>query len=194
MLFRFKFVSSLAALACMTHVCLAGEPANAEPPVRPGLWEVVASGPSISERIKNTPVEKRQTMEQVAGITIRGDAIVRRVCITPEMLAQSISIKTRPDCTFKQEWKGKVTKISYVCPNGSGGQGELTYPNKESYKGWMDSERAEKPGADAGSNTPSGGQNNSQNNSQNSAQKSKKTIRVIQTGKWMAKDCAAKNN
>jgi hypothetical protein len=138
-------------------------------PVRAGLWEVTVSGPSISERIKNTPVEKRRSMEQVAGISIQGETMVRRVCITSDMLAQGISTKNRPDCEFKQTWKGKVTKITFQCPNGNQGKGELTYPNKESYKGWIDSEKS----------VPQAG---------------KKTIRVLQSGKWMAKDCAAKNN
>jgi hypothetical protein len=147
-------------------------------PVRPGLWEITASGPSISERIKNTPIDKRASMAQDAGITIRGDAMVRRVCITPEMLARGTSIRARPDCSFKQEWKGKVTKISYQCPSGSAGTGELTYSTKESYKGWMESERrSEKPATDL----------------DNQAKGNNKAIRVLQAGKWMAKDCAATN-
>jgi hypothetical protein len=153
--------------------------ANDTPPVRPGLWEVTVSGASVAERIKNTPFDKHQSMEQFAGISIRGDTMVRRVCITSEMLALGISTKNRPDCNFKQSWKGKVTKITFQCPNGSQGKGELTYPNKESYKGWIDSERSEK--------TPN-------NEVQTKTEASKKTIRVLQSGKWMAKDCAAKNN
>jgi hypothetical protein len=149
------------------------------PPVRPGLWEVSASGPSITDRIKNTPPDKRQSMEQVAGISIRGDTIVRRVCITQEMLAAGISNKNRPDCDFKQTWKGKNTKITFQCPNGSQGRGELTYATKESFKGWMDSERSEKPRS---------------NQTQTKPELEKKTIRVMHSGKWMAKDCAAKNN
>jgi Protein of unknown function (DUF3617) len=153
--------------------------ASDTPPVRPGLWEVTISGPSIAERIKNTPSDKRQSMEQFAGIAIRGDTMVRRVCITPEMLAQGVSTKNRPDCNFKQTWKGKTTKITFQCPNGSQGNGELTYPNKESYKGWIDSERNEKPQSNAPQVKPVA---------------SKKTIRVLQSGKWMAKDCTARNN
>jgi hypothetical protein len=153
--------------------------ASDTPPVRPGLWEVTVSGPSITKRIKNTASDKRQSMEQFAGIAIRGDTMVKRVCITPEMLAQGESTKNRPDCNFKQTWKGKVTKITFQCPNGSQGTGELIYPNKESYKGWIDSERNEKPQSNAPPVKP---------------MVSKKTIRVLQSGKWMAKDCAAKNN
>jgi hypothetical protein len=153
-------------LMFLSSAISAAEP----PPVRPGLWEISVSGPSISERIKTTPADKLKSMEQVAGITIRGDAMVRRVCITPEMLAQGISIKNRPDCEFKQQWKGKATKISFQCPNGNAGKGELNYPNKENYKGWIDSGR---------SNTP---------------ENTKKKNRVLHSGKWMAKDCGAKNN
>jgi hypothetical protein len=151
-------------------------------PVRPGLWEVTASGPSISERIKSTTPEKRQSMEQVAGVSIRGDSLVRRVCITPDMIARGVTTRNRPDCDFKQTWKGNVSKITFQCPNGSWGRGELTYPNKESYKGWMESDRTAK------------------NKSSETAQKNPKTpptkasVRVLQSGKWMAKDCAAKNN
>jgi Protein of unknown function (DUF3617) len=153
-------------------------------PVRPGLWEISASGPSISERIKNTPVDKRPSMAQDAGITIRGDAMVRRVCITKEMLARGTSIKARADCSFKQEWKGKVTKISYQCPSGSVGKGELTYSTKESYKGWMESERLNaKPATDP----------NIQTKQTDKATGKNKAIRVLQAGKWMAKDCAATN-
>jgi Protein of unknown function (DUF3617) len=60
-----------------------------------------------------------------------------------------------------------VTKITYQCPNGGSGKGELTYSDKENYKGWMDSQQN---------------------------QNTKKPVRVLQSGKWMAKDCAAKNN
>jgi Protein of unknown function (DUF3617) len=153
-------------------------------PVRPGLWEITASGPSISERIKNTPVDKRSAMAQDAGITIRGETMVRRVCITPEMLARGTSIKARPDCSFKQEWKGKVTRISYQCPSGSAGAGELTYSTKESYKGWMESERRpEKRATDLDTQAKQADKASGQN----------KAVRVLQAGKWMAKDCAATN-
>lgn len=166
-------------MATLLWSITTGALANDVPPVRPGLWEVSISGPSISERIKNTPPDKRQSMEQYAGISVRGETMVRRVCITPEMLTQGISTKNRPDCDFKQTWKGKVTKITFQCPNGSLGKGELTYSTKESYKGWIDSERSEKPRGDETPVKPDA---------------SKKTIRVLQSGKWMAKDCAAKNN
>jgi Protein of unknown function (DUF3617) len=175
MLFRVKTILIAPLLLAITAMANAAEP----PPVRPGLWEVSISGPSITERIKNTPPDKRQSMEQFAGISIRGESMVRRVCITPEMLAEGISTKNRPDCDFKQAWKGKVSKITFQCPNGSQGKGELTYPNKESYKGWIDSERSEKPRSNEPEAKP---------------EASKKTIRVLQSGKWMAKDCAAKNN
>jgi Protein of unknown function (DUF3617) len=175
MLIKLKTILIAPVLLGFASVVIAAE----SPPVRPGLWEVTVSGPSIAERIKNTPSEKRQSMEQFAGISIKGDTMVRRVCITPEMLAQGISTKNRPDCDFKQTWKGKVTKITFQCPNGSQGKVELTYPNKESYKGWIDSERNEKPRS---------------NELEAKPEVSKKTIRVLQSGKWMAKDCAAKNN
>jgi Protein of unknown function (DUF3617) len=157
--------SLIIAPLLLSLTCIVG--AAEAVPVRPGLWEISASGPSISERIKNTPPDKRQAMEQAAGISIRGEIMVRRACITPEMLKQGISIKNRSNCELKQVWKGRVTKINYQCPNGGSGKGELTYSDKENYKGWM----------------------NSQQN-----QNTKKPVRVLQSGKWMAKDCAAKNN
>jgi Protein of unknown function (DUF3617) len=149
--------------------------ADDTPPVRPGLWEVTVSGPSVSERIKNTPADKRQSMEQIAGISIRGETMVRRVCITPEMLAQGISTRNRPDCEFKQTWKGKVTKVLVQCPNGGKATGELTYPNKETFKGWIDSEKSESPQRDT---------------APGKTDAAKKTTRVLHSGKWMAKDCA----
>jgi hypothetical protein len=135
---KHKAIFLITALQTLGSAAQGMEPV----PVRPGLWEVTVSGPSIAERIKNTPPDRRQSMEQVAGISIKGETMVRRVCITPEMLAKGVSTKNRPDCDFKQEWKGKITKITFQCPNGSTGKGELNYVNKESYKGWMDSERS----------------------------------------------------
>jgi hypothetical protein len=181
---KHKVIFLIAVLQTFVSAAQGMEPV----PVRPGLWEITVSGPSIAERIKNTPPDRRQSMEQVAGISIKGETMVRRVCITPEMLAKGVSTKNRPDCDFKQEWKGKITKITFQCPNGSTGKGELNYVNKESYKGWMDSERS------------AGAQNSVPNSAPNSEQEvkkprnEKKTIRVLQSGKWMAKDCAAKNN
>jgi hypothetical protein len=157
--------SVLFALLLLDVTCIVR--ASETIPVRPGLWEISTSGPSITDQIKSTPPDKRQAMEQAAGISIRGDKMVRRVCIPAELITQGFSVKRRTGCDLRQVWNGKTSKITYLCANGSSVHGELTYPNKESYSGWMDSK-----------------------NSKNA----KKSVRVLQSGKWMAKDCAAKNN
>jgi hypothetical protein len=142
----------------------------AEIPVRAGLWEITLSGPSIAQRVRNTSADKQKTMEQVAGLQIRGDTLVRRVCISKEMIAQGSSIKSRPDCPATQTWNGKQSQLTYLCTNGASGKGEFNYKDKENYTGWLDSLRTAK---DSGE---------------------KQLTRVNQTGKWLATNCNATIN
>jgi hypothetical protein len=161
---------SLAMSICLSGLGLVQSVFAVEIPVRAGLWEVTLSGQSIAERIKNTPAEKQKTMEQVAGLQIRGETMVRRVCISKEMIAQGTSIKSRPDCPAKQTWKGGQSQLTYTCTNGASGKGEFFYKDKENYTGWLDSMRTAK------------------------GTREKQLTRVTQTGKWLAANCNATNN
>jgi hypothetical protein len=112
-----------------------------------------------------------QDMMARQGVSMNGDGIVSKVCVTREMAQRGdMPMENRKDCTVNRIPAGPSTyKWTMNCPKGSGA-GEMSFQGDSAFRGSMQfkSNEADKPqdiqmevsgkwlGADCGSIKPPG--------------------------------------
>lgn len=144
-------LATALAATLTTHAVAADAP----PPIKPGLWEVVNEGQQLNgqampdytaqmaDAMKNMPPQMRKQMEaqmKSRGVQMApgsGGGMAVRMCLTPDMLAQNRWQKSEENCKSEivsrsgSTWKWKVT-----CPQGKG-DGTTTFSGSEAYSTQM---------------------------------------------------------
>jgi hypothetical protein len=129
--------------------------ADAPPPIKPGLWEMVNEAQQLNgqampdytaqmaQAMKDMPPHMRKQMEaqmKSHGVQMApgaGGNMAMRMCLTPEMLSQNRWQKSDDNCKSEivsrsgSTWKWKVT-----CPQGKG-DGTTTFTSNEAYSTQM---------------------------------------------------------
>lgn len=135
----------LLPACCLIVAAHLASPAWAqEAPIKPGLWEVQTRGgpfdamrEQMKQQLQKMPPAQRAEMEKRLG-GIAGDG-PQRVCLTADMIKQGRAGDKQPEgCDVKTTWRGRTAVSDYTCKSGASGHGEFTYPDAESYSGWME--------------------------------------------------------
>lgn len=129
--------------------------ADAPPPIKPGLWEMVTDTQQfngqatpdytaqMAQAMKDMPPQMRKQMEaqmKAHGVQMApgtAGSMAMRMCLTPEMLSQNRWQKSDENCKSEMvsrsgnTWKWKIT-----CPQGKG-EGATTFTSNEAYSTQM---------------------------------------------------------
>ena len=141
----------LAALALAALAALAAQPASAQN-MKPGLWEasdkIAGNGTSpilemqLRQIARMKPSQRKQMEALLAsqGLTVRKDGVIQKVCVTPEMAAETaLPIQQQGGCDYKLSPKvGGTVKYSFTCANPPAkGDGSITFAGTTAYRGSM---------------------------------------------------------
>lgn len=171
----------LATLPLALLCGMATLPAAAQS-MRPGLWEMQTQVQQDQQATRNAMAQMREQMERMPpaqrkqmeamlaqqGMSLSGDGMRLKTCITPEIAARSDVPDTQEgNCqTTASPRVGDTVRFAYRCTNPpTEGAGTVTYSGRESYA--MRSETT---------STVQG--------------KTQKTV-VESSGRWLAADCGS---
>lgn len=118
----------------------------------PGLWEHTFSMKSaggemekamaeMKKQLDAMPPDQRQQMEQMMasrGVKMGAQGSSVKFCLTKEQAARPAEPRVNENCTQQVEQRsGNTVKFKFECtrPEGSSGEGEMTYLNDKAYTG-----------------------------------------------------------
>lgn len=140
-------------LAAFALAAGAAQPTMAQN-MKPGLWEasdkVAGKGTSpllelrLQQIARMHPAQRKQMEQMLAGqgLTIRKDGVIQKICVTPEMAAETpLPIQQQGGCDYKLAPKvGGTVRYSFTCANPPArGDGSITFSGTTAYRGSMQS-------------------------------------------------------
>ncbi len=159
-------VASLLAIGALLG---PGAAAQAQPAIKPGLWEVQLKNAEMEAAMKQfqqqlaamPPAQRAQFEKMMAdkGGQMSADGKVR-VCHTADTLKRGL-MKDEPGCTTRTQWQAAGGTFETVCENGRKGRGDFVFSG-DTYRGTIEATDPKAPG---------------------------KVFRMEQTGRWISADC-----